>query len=136
MNAYHTSEIEDTDVEPRTERALTECMTVLPEGGDIFTIVGENENGEYRVDSRAGRCTCPDHKHREATCKYIRRATFATGEQPVPGDVDDVDEGEVLDEPVDGRPEDCDCGDWNAGEGLPCWPCYRDGFDTTASADE
>jgi hypothetical protein len=26
-----------------------------------------------------------------------------------------------------GRPEDCDCWDGNAE--LPCWPCYRDGFE-------
>jgi len=26
----------------------------------------------------------------------------------------------------DGRPEDCDC--WATGE-LPCWPCFRDGFE-------
>jgi hypothetical protein len=29
----------------------------------------------------------------------------------------------------DGRPEECDCGAWNDGEELPCWPCYRDGFE-------
>lgn len=29
----------------------------------------------------------------------------------------------------DGRPEECDCGAWNADGELPCWPCYRDGFD-------
>jgi len=167
MSIQESAEVESTELDDRTRRALTECMTVLPEGGDIYTVVGENENGEYRVDGREGRCTCPDHKHREATCKHIRRVAFATGEQPVPGDVDDVDEllgrhtdgqpysateepvvatdggiidagddAEVLDETGDGRPEDCDCGDWNAGEGLPCWPCYRDGFDTPASADE
>jgi hypothetical protein len=27
----------------------------------------------------------------------------------------------------DGRPEDCDC--WDPEGDLPCWPCYRDGFD-------
>jgi hypothetical protein len=27
----------------------------------------------------------------------------------------------------DGRPDDCDC--WDADAELPCWPCYRDGFD-------
>ena len=34
--------------------------------------------------------------------------------------------GEILDRDSDGRPDDCDC--WDAD--LPCWPCYRDGFDT------
>jgi len=26
-------------IDPRTERALSECMTVLPKGGDIYTVV-------------------------------------------------------------------------------------------------
>ena len=26
-----------------------------------------------------------------------------------------------------GRGDDCDC--WDADAALPCWPCYRDGFD-------
>lgn len=46
--------------------------------------------------------------------------------------------GEVLEDVVDedGRPDKCDCGNWNADTGLPCWPCYRDGFDEPASAEE
>ena len=140
-------------IDPRTERALTECMSVLPEGGDVFTVAGEN-GGTYRVDGREGRCTCPDHKHRDVRCKHLRRVAFATGERAVPVGVDGVDEllgehtdgrpqvvasdggvidagddGVILDEGDDGRPEGCDCGEWNAGSGLPCWPCYRDGFD-------
>ncbi|WP_247010814.1 hypothetical protein [Halorientalis litorea] len=27
----------------------------------------------------------------------------------------------------DGRPEDCAC--WDAEADLPCWPCYREGFE-------
>jgi hypothetical protein len=27
----------------------------------------------------------------------------------------------------DERPDDCDC--WDFEQGLPCWPCYRDGFE-------
>jgi hypothetical protein len=26
-----------------------------------------------------------------------------------------------------GRGDDCDC--WDADAALPCWPCYRDGFE-------
>jgi hypothetical protein len=36
---------------------------------------------------------------------------------------------------TDERPETCDCGDSNAGLDLPCWPCYRAGFDEPTSAD-
>jgi hypothetical protein len=36
----------------------------------------------------------------------------------------------------DGRPEDCDCGAWNEGLELPCWPCYRDGFGEPGEGSE
>jgi len=55
------------------------------------------------------------------------------------GIIDAGDGGEVLDDDEstdDGRPDDCDCGDWNDGEGLPCWPCYRDGFEEPASTGD
>lgn len=140
-------------IEPRTERALTEYMSVLPEGGEIYTVVGQN-GGTYTVDGREGRCTCPDAEYNlddDERCKHQRRVAVATGERPVPVEVDGVDEqlaehteavprvvasdggiieagdeGEILDE-GDGRPDDCDC--WDADAELPCWPCYRDGFD-------
>lgn len=37
---------------------------------------------------------------------------------------DFVDESDID----DGRPDDCDCAPCMVDEGLPCWPCYRDGF--------
>jgi hypothetical protein len=49
-------------------------------------------------------------------------------------DDDVVDLSEVTGDAEPERPDDCDCGDWNAGLGLPCWPCYRTGFETPASA--
>ena len=56
MSEYDTAEIEGTDIEPRDIRALTECMSVLDEGGDVYTVVGENSE-TYRVDRReTGRC--------------------------------------------------------------------------------
>jgi hypothetical protein len=163
-----------TDLEPRDARALTEAMTVLPEGGDMYTVVGEN-GGTYTVDLREGRCTCPDARYREERCKHQRRAAFATGERPIPawverdgideqlgqhvgggpervaadggteivvaGDEGELLEGDETDDDVDdvadddGRPDECNCGEWNEGLGLPCWPCYREGFETPASAD-
>ncbi|MFB6087497.1 MAG: hypothetical protein ABEJ85_03160, partial [Haloarculaceae archaeon] len=38
------------------------------------------------------------------------------------GDGDDVD-GDLEDD----RPDDCQC--WDADLDLPCWPCYREGFE-------
>ena len=154
-----------TELEKRDVRALTEVMSVLPEGGDIYTVVGEN-GGTYTVDAREGRCTCPDHQYREVKCKHIRRVAFATGERKIPtwvdtdvvddqlgyhvesgprqvatdgGIVEASDDGEIIeatDDDVreaidhDGRPEECGCGSWNQGTGLPCWTCYREGFET------
>jgi hypothetical protein len=160
----------DTTLDARDVRALTECMSTLPEGGDVYTVVGEN-GGTYTVDRRVrGRCTCPDAQYNLPTddgrerCKHEARVAYATGDRPVPawidtdavdaqlgehvdatprvaatdgGIIDAGDDAEILDDDVDdGRPEDCDCGDWNADEGLPCWPCAREGFDVPASADE
>lgn len=33
-----------------------------------------------------------------------------------------------------GRPEACECGDFETETDLPCWPCYRDGFETPADS--
>jgi len=89
MSTFDTSrqESDGTELDDRTERALTEYMSVLAEGGDVFTVVGEN-GGTYRVDSRKSRCTCPDHEHRGVTCKHQHRVAFATGERVVPAGVD------------------------------------------------
>jgi len=119
--------------------------------GRSQTVVGQN-GGTYTVDDREGRCTCPDHEHRGVRCKHLRRVAFARGSRPVPADADGVDEqlgehteavprvvasdggiieagddGEILESDGDERPADCDC--WDADGELPCWPCYRDGFD-------
>ena len=153
---------ERNDVEQRGVRALTEYMTVLPLGGDVYSVTTQS-GSEYRVDALEGRCTCPDHQYREVRCKHIRRVVFATGERPIPAwvDADEVDAqlgqhvdgtpkvaatdggvtleefgGDDRDEDSDGRPDDCDCGDWNAGLDLPCWPCYREGFETPAGTGD
>jgi len=41
-------------------------------------MIGQN-GGTYTVDGRRGRCTCPDHEHRGARCKHLRRVALATG---------------------------------------------------------
>ena len=141
---------ESNDLEQRDVRALTEYMTTLPLGGDVYSVTTQS-GSEYRVDAREGRCTCPDHEYREVRCKHIRRVTFATGEQPIPAwvDADEVDTqlGEHVEETPkvattdggvtldsfggdnrdDDRPGECECSP--LFEDLPCWPCYRDGFE-------
>lgn len=95
------------DVEERTARALTEYMAVLPEGDgtEMFTVVGQN-GGTYTIDARRGRCTCPDHEHRGARCKHLRRVALATGARPVPAGVDSLGVDPQLGMHVDGGPAD------------------------------
>jgi predicted nucleic acid-binding Zn finger protein len=180
MKHYETpaEESDGIEIEPRTERALSEALSVLTleghpvESPDRSVVMVVSHSGEtYHVDAAAGVCECPDYEYNlpegdRETCKHIARARISLGRQPVDAqvlaevDVDNTlaanapgpvvatsdggiieagDEGEVLDEGDGdgdgGRPDECDCGDWNADADLPCWPCYRDGFEEPASAE-
>lgn len=140
-----------TDLEQRDVRALTEYMTTLPLGGDVYSVTTQS-GSEYRVDALKGRCTCPDKQYNledGELCKHERRVRFATGQWAIPAwvDADEIDTqlGEHVEETPkvaatdggvtlnsfcgDDRPSDCDCGEWNDGLGLCCWPCYREGFE-------
>ena len=65
-------------------RALTEYMTVVNEGDEMFSVTTES-GSEYLVDMAEGRCECPDDSHRPSvTCKHRRRVAFAIGERPIP----------------------------------------------------
>jgi hypothetical protein len=147
-----------TDLEKRDVRALTECMTVLPVGGDIYEVVTESGTS-YRVDALEGGCTCPDKQYRldDGLCKHERRLRFATGEWAIPawadagtidpllgrhtngtprvaatdggtGIIETGDDGEILLEDAGDRPDDCEC--WDTEQELPCWPCFRENFET------
>ena len=147
---------ERTDLQKRDVRALTEYMTVLPLGGGLYSVTTQS-GSEYHVDALEGRCTCPDKHHNledGEICKHERRVRFATGEWDIPAwvNADEVDaqlgkhvSGTTETAATDdsdkrhGRPGDCDCNGWSDGDGLPCWPCYRDGFEAPnpeVSADE
>lgn len=150
------------DLEKRSVRALTECMTVLSLGGNIYSVTTES-GSEYRVDAMKGRCDCPDAKHNlddDEQCKHVRRVAFATGSRPIPewcnddavdpllgehveGPVQVASDGGVLesdpkgraDEDGEERPSDCLCTDSMREDEPPCWPCYRDGFGEPASKE-
>lgn len=126
-------------------------------GADDLYLVVSQSGREYLVDGRTGACECSDHRYRGVRCKHARRVEFATGERAVPAGVDGVDErlgehvdgtprvavtdgGKALevDDAGDGepreddpgradRPAECSC--WDPDGKLPCWPCYRDGFE-------
>ena len=138
----------------RTVCALTEYMGVLPEGGEIYTVVGQN-GFTYTFDRLEWRCTCPNAKHRSAACKHQSRVAFATDECLIPIGADGVDvqlgehteadprvvasdggiiqgnDGEILESDTDERPKDCDW--WDADAGLPCWVYHGDSSDKSNS---
>ncbi|MFC7133759.1 MULTISPECIES: hypothetical protein [Salinibaculum] len=151
-----------TDLDQRDVRALTEKMTVLPRGGDVYSVTTES-GSEYRVDALEGRCSCPDKQHNlsdDERCKHERRVRFATGQWQVPAWVDTEAVDPQLGEHVEttaaaadggvipddnpqpqteenrderdsdsGRPDDCECTVWNGDYEIPCWECYREGFE-------
>lgn len=100
MTPNDTDANESIDLDRRTRRAATECMTVMDDVGDardapgLFVVVGENGGGEYLVDTHTGACTCPDAEHRnpDGGCKHVRRARMASCETPVPAGVDADDQ--------------------------------------------
>ncbi|WP_206022023.1 hypothetical protein [Salarchaeum sp. JOR-1] len=124
-------------------------MSVLDGDGGVYTVVGENGD-TYRVDAVDGRCTCPDARHNldaDTPCKHERRVRFATGVQAIPAAFDPTSVDALLGDHVDetpvyaatdggddeSRPDDCTCHPTMSD--LPCWPCYRDGFDVPASVE-
>lgn len=92
MNTYEPTEVEGTDLEPRTRRALEEVLSVLHtdgtpiEAGDdptMVMVVSGTSGHSHTVDVREGRCTCKDHQYRETDCKHRRRARIALGHEVV-----------------------------------------------------
>jgi hypothetical protein len=95
MNDYDNAEVESTDIEPRTRRALERVLTVTHTDGTpirddesptVVSVHSGNSGKEHRVDVREGRCTCRDHRHRESRCYHIRRARMALGVRPIARD--------------------------------------------------
>lgn len=74
---------------------------------------GEAKEHTYTVSidgTETTSCTCPSDTYHSGKCKH-RQA--------------------VENDPNSLRPADCSCqsGSGQFGD-LPCWPCYRDGFET------
>ncbi len=97
----------------------------------------EPEEHTYTVHVEGGipsDCTCPAFEYREGSCKHqvavairepVLEAATAEPTMKADGGLVEAEESDHSDE----RPDDCDCGEWNQGLGLSCWPCYRDGFE-------
>jgi hypothetical protein len=86
-------------VEPRTQRAVTGNMVVVPEGDctglfDVYSAT-DGHNEIYTGDLRESRCMCGDYEHRKPAggCKHIRRVKLALGIMDVPAALrDEIDE--------------------------------------------
>lgn len=152
----------DGELCARDVRALTESHSVLPDVGqaadapDLYTVVSQSGR-TYTVDIMGPSCSCPDAEKRDVTCKHARRVMFAEGMRPIPGWVNPAAIDELLGRHVNGaprigkvatdggpglaadmeragagdeRPADCRCE--SGDEDVPCWPCFRDGWETPA----
>lgn len=143
------------DVRALTECMTVLEDTPAVDGADGMFEVVSSSGSTYTVDLYGPACSCPDAQRRDVTCKHARRVMFATGARPIPAWVqrdalDDQLGGAVAAMPRigkvatdgghaalsnadaeaesdDARPDGCDC--WDADNDLPCWPCWRDGFD-------
>ncbi|ERJ05088.1 zinc finger SWIM domain-containing protein [Halorhabdus tiamatea SARL4B] len=99
------------EMEDRTKRALSQCMTVLPDHGradgvDHWATVTTGSGSTYLVDMQTGGCECADKKYNlgpETDCKHLRRAKIATGRRSVSSDeLANVDVDPLLGEHSDG----------------------------------
>jgi len=86
MSTNASDKVDCIDIEPRTERALTECMSVVSTEGTPVTDADEEtvsvvsaSGSTYTVDAGDEFCDCPDYQHNHRRCKHIRRARFALG---------------------------------------------------------
>jgi len=107
---------------------------------------GELCKHERRVRFATGEWVIPGWADTEAIDSQLGEHVTGTPETAATdgGVIEAGDDGEILQDNDDSdkrrqRPDDCDCGDWNDRTELPCWPCYRDGFEVPSpevDADE
>ena len=112
--------------------------------GDVEVVNSSHEEPEehtYTVHVEGGipaHCTCPAWEYQEGACKHmvsvairepVREAAGETSQLRADGGVSVESEADS-----DERPDDCDCSP--LFEELPCWPCYRDGFEEPAEVSD
>jgi hypothetical protein len=142
MSALSPSEVLDLlDADATVEkRASWEAFEfTLLEGGDVEVVNTSHEKPEDHTDTVhveggiPSDCTCPAFEYQTGPCKHmvaiaIREPVLeaASAEPTVKADGGVTVEKEEADHSNE-RPDDCDCSP--LFEDLPCWPCYRDGFE-------
>jgi hypothetical protein len=155
MSELASSDVVDLlDADVATEkRAQWEAFefTVLGDG-DVEVVNDSHADADdhtYTVHVESGipsDCTCPAWEFQPGACKHmvavairdpvLDAATDAPTARTDGGTTVDVATETDTSDESDSRPDDCDCGDWNDGLDLPCWPCYREGFETPAGTGD
>lgn len=115
----------------RAENALADVVAVERMAPGMVRVVTWSD--AYPIDARGEGCNCPDNQYNlveNAKCKHEHAAMLAMSEEyPTPFIVrDDLDRRAVADGGE--RPDDCDCSEEQDDDGLPCFACFRDGFET------
>ena len=112
QNGHDSHDSQTPTLSDRERRALSECMTVVPDVGvargapGMYRVVGEN-GSTYTVDTDEGACTCPDFEYNlsgDDQCKHLHRVAFATGERAIPASTD-VRVDDLLGTAVDETPK-------------------------------
>jgi hypothetical protein len=127
----------DATIEKRASWEAFE-FTLLENGEVEVVNTSHNEPDEhtYSVSVESGipaHCGCPAWEYQEGPCKHmvavaIREPVLdAASEGPTLKPDGGVTVEEVESDHSNERPDDCDCSP--LFEELPCWPCYRDGFE-------
>ena len=148
MSALSPSEVldlldADTMVEKRASWEAFE-FTIL-EGGDVEVVNGSHDEPDehtYTVHVEGdipSDCTCPAWEFQRGACKHmvsvaIRESVLeaVSAEPTVKADGGVTVEADTTDD-ADDRPDDCDC--TPLMDDLPCWPCYREGFEYPVNSE-
>jgi len=100
-----------------------------PIPADVAAVVDVDPDlGQHATASSGSSRPTAGSSRRATTARFSTTVTTAPTRAPTRGD----------ESGADARPDGCDCGEWNDGLSIPCWPCYRDGFEgpTPASAGD
>jgi hypothetical protein len=142
MSELHPSEVvELLDADSKSvKRASWEAFEfTLLGAGDVEVVNTSHENPEehtYTVHVEGGipaDCTCPAFEYQDGPCKHMVAVAIREPvlEAVTAGPAARADGGLTVEEETTAesteRPDDCDCAP--TFEDLPCWPCYRDGFE-------
>lgn len=92
MNASDALE----SLDRRDVRALTETLLVVRASAPARFFVYSESGTEYVVNVATPECSCPDHQHRGARCKHLRRVAYETGRDTVPPVLDRTAMDEYL----------------------------------------